>query len=379
MNFSHDKFFCSATEWEPAGPREDAVAVLMSGGVDSSVAAAMLSRAGRDVVGITMQIPSGIGPKESGAELRACCGSGAANVARQLGIAHYFVDVRDEFKELVLEPFRTAYREGRTPSPCIDCNTHIKFGVVMQLVRETFGIEHVATGHYARIIQTGGQPGLFAAANNPKDQSYFLYGIRKDDLPRILFPVGGQTKDRTRQIAAACGLDLANRAESAELCFAGQGDYRAALGDDPDAGPGDVLDLDGNLLGTHNGISNYTIGQREGLGIAASAPLYIVDIDPDRNTITLGDRDAAGGTSVRACSLNILAPEELRRGGRLFGKIRHRQQMDACTVAETGGDFIAVEFDQPQHGITPGQHLVIYSASGRVVAGGEITRTPRRH
>ena len=367
---------CSGREWMPSGPRQGAVAVMMSGGVDSSVTAAMLERAGRDVVGVTMQVPSAIGCSQSGIELRACCGTGASGVAQQLGIPHYFVDVRDAFREHVIEPFRRAYGRGLTPSPCIDCNTHVKFGVLMRLVRKALGIEQAATGHYARILKAGGACGLYAAADSAKDQSYFLYGIKRDDLSRLLFPLGGQTKERTRELANAYGLDADRRAESAELCFAGQGDYRSALGDNPDAGPGDVLDLDGSVIGTHNGISQYTIGQREGLGIAAGVPLYVVEIDPETNTITLGDRAAACATTVRAAKLNVLAPSLLSRGGRFLGKIRSRLDAEPCKVVELDDAHIVAEFDQPEHGVTPGQHLVLYSDSGRVIAGGEILRNP---
>jgi len=346
----------------------------MSGGVDSSTAAAMLRRAGRDVVGVTMLIPSGLGPDCGGAELRACCGSGASEIARQLGIPHYFIDVRDEFRAHVLDPFRAAYRGGRTPSPCIDCNTFIKFGAVMSILREQLGIEQVATGHYARVVEYADGLGLCAGIDSTKDQSYFLYGIRREMLPRLLFPLGGQTKERTRELAAACGLDFSNREESVELCFAGQGDYRAALGNSPDAGPGDVLDTVGRVIGRHKGISHYTIGQREGLGVASGVPLYVVDIDCEANTVVLGDREAAGSRVVRAHRLNVLAPGSITGGGRCFGKVRYRQGADSCTVVDLGGEEMTVAFEKPQHGVTPGQHLVLYSESGRVLAGGEILR-----
>ena len=324
MSDATDKFMCSGKEWEPAGPREEAVAVMMSGGVDSSVTAAMLKRSGRDVVGVTMQIPSGLGPACGGAELRACCGSGASEMAKRLGIPHYFIDVRDEFRQHV------------TPQ------------------------------------------GLRAAIDKQKDQSYFLYGVRRADLARILFPLGRQTKGRTRELAASYGLDLADRTESVELCFAGQGDYRTALGDNPDAGPGDVLGLDGNVIGTHKGISQVTIGQREGLGIAGGVPLYVVAIDPENNTVTLGGREAAGRRDVHAHNVNVLAPEMLPGAGRFLGKIRSRLDAAPCTLTALTDREIAVEFDEPEHGVCPGQHLVLYTHDGQVVAGGEIVRRGRR-
>jgi len=378
MSDAADRFMCSGIQWKPAGPRSEAVAVMMSGGVDSSVTAAMLKRSGRDVIGVTMQIPSGVGPDCPGAELQACCGRGASHVARQLGVPHYFVDVRDAFRRFVIEYFREAYRNGLTPSPCVDCNTHIKFGIVMWLVREAFGIEQVATGHYARIVESEAGPRLRCAADSKKDQSYFLYGIKRENLARVRFPLGGRTKEQTRETAVEYGLDFDTRSDSVELCFAEQGDYRAALGREPDAGPGEVVDVDGNVIGTHSGISRYTIGQREGLGIAAGVPLYVVGIDVESNRITLGDRAAANTRTVPAHKLNVLVPEMLKGGGRLRGKIRSTESGGPCNLTTVDADLgeITVEFDHPKHGVTPGQHLVLYTDDGCVVAGAEIVRRP---
>jgi tRNA-specific 2-thiouridylase len=374
MPNASEKLMCSGREWEPVGPRGDAVAVLMSGGVDSSVAAAMLRATGRDVVGVTMQIPSALGPRTPGAELRACCGTGAGAVARQLGIPHYVADVREQFRRQVIQRFRAAYRAGRTPSPCIDCNTFIKFGIVMRLIAEALGIERVATGHYARIVEEPDGVALYAGADGSKDQSYFLAGVRRQALSRVCFPVGEQTKERTREMATEWGIGAAGRAESAELCFAGQADYRGALGPEPDAGPGSVLDTAGRVIGRHKGISRYTIGQREGLGIAARTRLYVIAIDAASNTLVVGDREAASGRRVAAEHLNVLAPGRLERGGRLFGKIRSRLDAAPCSVIEYGPGRMVVEFDAPEHGVCPGQHLVLYTEAGRVVGGGRIVR-----
>jgi tRNA-specific 2-thiouridylase len=374
MSVTDDRFFSSGREWRPAGARSDAVAVLMSGGVDSSVTAAMLLRAGREVVGVTMLIPSALGPDCGGAELRACCGQGASTVAAQLGTPHYFVDVRGEFRRLVIDRFRRAYRQGRTPSPCIDCNTHIKFRVAMDLIRDELGIEQVATGHYARVRDGG----LWRGNDPRKDQSYFLYGIERGRLSRILMPLGYQTKDETRTQAESMGLSALQRAESAELCFAGQGDYRAALGDAPDAGPGDVLDLDGNVIGRHKGIAQYTVGQRGGLGIAGGVRLYVVDIDPAANTVVLGPREAAASATARAGALNLLAPDMIAEGSRLTAKTNSRQAGTPGTVTQLADGELEVSFDNPQHGVTPGQHIVLYAADGRVAGGGELLRREQR-
>ncbi len=367
-----DKFMCSGRPYDPPAQDQDAVAVLMSGGTDSSVTAAKLKASGRPVVGVTMLIPSALGPNCGGAQLRACCGQGASQVAHDLGIPHYFVDVREEFQSRIIDRFRDEYRQGRTPSPCIDCNTFIKFGVVMDLIRDGLGIERVATGHYARIAMAEGGPRLFAVPHR-KDQSYFLYGIRRDRLHRITFPLAGQAKPETRREARRLSLH-ADRSESVDLCFAGQDDYRAALGPDPDEGPGDVLDLDGKVIGRHEGIAKYTWGQRSGLGIAAGVPLYIVDIDPAHNTITLGGREAASRREVHTENANILAPELLDVDRPLHGKIRAYHEARPCRITELTDSRMTVRFDTPHHGVAPGQHLVLYGDTGQVLAGGEIAR-----
>lgn len=367
-----DKFMCSGRPYHPPAEKQDAVAILMSGGTDSSVAAARLKASDRPVVGVTMLIPSALGPSCGGAHLRACCGQGASQVARDLDIPHYFVDVREEFQHRIIDRFRSEYRQGRTPSPCIDCNTFIKFGAVMDLIRDALKIERVATGHYACIELEEGGARLFAVPHR-KDQSYFLYGIRRDRLHRILFPLAGQTKPETRREARRLSLH-ADRSESVDLCFAGQDDYRAALGPDPDEGPGDVLDLGGKVIGRHEGISKYTWGQRSGLGIAAGVPLYVVDIDPVHNTITLGGREAASRREVQAENANVLAPERLDVGRPLHGKIRAYHEPRPCRITELTDRRLAVRFDTPHHGVAPGQHLVLYDESGQVLAGGEIVR-----
>ena len=359
-------FVCTNREWTPTGA--PAVAVLMSGGVDSSVTTALLKRAGYDVVGVTMRVPSAVGGWASSA-----AGSAAA-VARELDVPHYIADVHDCFREKVLEPFRASYRRGETPSPCVICNATVKFGAVLDAVRKQFGIAKIASGHYARIAETADGWGLFKSADELKDQSYFLYRLRREVLADVLFPLGEQTKVETRRVAAELGLAVANRDDSLELCFAGHADYRAALGENPDAGPGDVLDLSRRVIGKHEGISRYTIGQRSGLGIAGKVPLYVIDIDAAHNTVTLGDRAAAQGHIVHASVLNILAPALLRRGATVMGKIRSRQPGGECEVVDFDENALAVRFASPQHGVTPGQHLVLYSANGQVLGGGIIRR-----
>ena len=359
-------FACTTREWSASGA--PAVAVLMSGGVDSSVTAALLVRAGYDVVGITMRIPSAVDGWTSSAI------ESATAVASALGLPHYVADVADCFCEHVLEPFRSSYRRGETPSPCVICNAAVKFGAVRSAALDAFGISRIASGHYARIVETTAGWGLFKAADESKDQSYFLYRLQRDILSDVLFPLGGQTKTQTRRVAAELGLSVAERGDSLELCFAGHGDYHAALGANPDAGPGDVLDMHGRVIGKHKGISHYTIGQRSGLGIAAREPLYVIDIDFGRNTVTLGNRTAAESRIVHADTLNILAPPLMRVGEPVFGKIRSRQKGGECELTHIDPSSMAVRFAEPQHGVTPGQHLVLYSAEGQVLGGGVIVR-----
>jgi len=355
--------------WEPCGDPERDITVLMSGGVDSSVAAMILRNEGWNVLGITMRVPvaDGCGGK------RSCCGMEAGYVARELGIAHYYLDVRSEFQRLVIEPFRQAYRRGRTPSPCVDCNTLIKFWLVWDFVKSRFGIRHLATGHYARVIRDDGAY-LARGHDHSRDQSYFLYGISRDRLAFLHLPIGELSKDAVRRLARRAGLPVARRKDSMELCFAAEGNYRAVLGARVEPGP--ILDAQGNVIGRHEGIANYTIGQRKGAGIAAGQPLYVIRISAEDNSITLGTRDQAESRDVGAEEVNVLIPDLMHPGTKLRGKIRSQGEPSPCVLVEVGESTIAVRFDEPQFAVTPGQRLVLYDAHDRVVAGGVICSLP---
>lgn len=352
-----------------AGSGRD-IAVLMSGGVDSSVAALILRDDGWNVVGVTMLLQYA---RDDDAR-RPCCGTEAAYVCRHLGVPHYVLDVRDEFRRLVVEPFREWYSTGRTPSPCIDCNTDLKFGLVWDAVRESLGVRHLATGHYARVASEGGRAYLMRAADRARDQSYFLYGVRREMLPYLALPLGETTKTAVRAIARNAGLLVARRSDSMELCFANSSDYRQVLGDQGSR-PGPVLDEDGAVIGAHTGVANYTIGQRKGLGIASRRPLFVCAIDPVGNTITVAGRDRLYRREVSACGTNALIPELVRPGERLLGKVRSaNNELSPCEIAEADAEHVSVVFEEPVFAPAPGQRLVLYDCRDRVVAGGVIRR-----
>ncbi len=353
--------------WEPTKSANRQVAVLMSGGVDSSVTAHLLKSAGWEVLGITMKIPVACdtGP-------RGCCGADAAFVCHELGIPHYFVDVTEAFQGVIIQPFRNAYSRGQTPNPCVDCNTFLKFSLVWDEVQDEFGITQVATGHYAKVIHDGHSVYLRRARDRDKDQSYFLYGIPSHRLPNFILPLGDLTKQQVRVIAAELGLSVAEKAESMELCFAGEQDYRLALENTATNHPGDMTDMQGRKIGTHKGIANYTLGQRRGLGFAGGRPLYVGRIDAVANTVALGTREEVSTRVVQATSLNILLPERLSSSTNLFGKIRSYGDPRPCRLVSLTSDGITVEFEQAQFAPCPGQRLVLYDESDNVVAGGVI-------
>lgn len=356
-------------QWNPDANKKPIV-VLMSGGVDSSVCAHLLKEAGWDVVGITMQIPvsCGVGPK-------GCCGADAAMVANEIGIKHYYVDMLEAFEKLIIEPFRTSYANAETPNPCVDCNTLLKFELVWELIEKEFGIKHVATGHYARVIHEGGQAFLRRGENHAKDQSYFLYGIKAQRLKGFVLPLGEYSKGQIRQIAKGLNLSVAEKAESMELCFAGEGDYRAVLGIKEAKTDGDMLNMEGEKIGTHKGVANYTIGQRRGLGFAGGEPLYVGKIDAVKNTVSLGKREQVSRKVIKADAVNVLVESEYNVGGRLFGKIRSGGEPRACTLVAAQGESMTVEFDEAVFGPSPGQRIVLYDKNENVVCGGKITRS----
>jgi tRNA-specific 2-thiouridylase len=353
--------------WEPAKAADRQVAVLMSGGVDSSVTAHLLKSAGWDVLGITMKIPVACD-----AGRRGCCGADAAFVCNELGIPHYFVDVTEAFNNVIIQPFRAAYSHGQTPNPCVDCNTLLKFSLVWDQLQKEFGITQLATGHYAKVIHDGPSVYLRRARDKDKDQSYFLYGIPGHRLPGLILPLGDLTKQQVRVMAFEQHLSVADKAESMELCFAGEQDYRLALENDAANHPGDMTDMQGKKIGVHKGIANYTLGQRRGLGFAGGQPLYVGRIDAVANTVALGTREEVSTRVVRAACPNTLVPERLTSDARLFGKIRSYGDPRPCSLIDLTCDGMTVEFEQAQFAPCPGQRLVLYDENDNVVAGGVI-------
>ena len=357
------------------------VVVAMSGGVDSSVAAALLKQAGHEVIGITMKVH----PDEEPGEPRrfgGCCGIedtvDAARVARKLDIRHYVVDFREVFAREVIDDFCREYLSGRTPNPCIRCNRYLKFDTLLTRARQ-LDAERVATGHFARVKfdEDSHRYRLLRGVDGGKDQSYVLYGMTQEQLGHTLFPVGELTKREVRDIAAKLELPVADKPESQEICFVTDDDYARFVteytGHEPKPGP--ILDTDGRVLGEHRGIASYTIGQRRGLGITTKGtePRYVVAIDPERNSVTVGGKEDVYGDRLTASALNWIAFDRLEREIEVTAKIRYRHEPAAATVAPLEGDNASVTFREPQPAIAPGQAVVFYDGDA-VVGGGLIMR-----
>ena len=335
----------------------------MSGGVDSSVAVHLMMRAGFDCIGGTMLLHDSTPDAAQDAEA----------VAARLGIPFYVFDLSERFRKAVMDDFVGCYERGLTPNPCIVCNRYLKFGAFLDIARE-MGCDCVVTGHYAKIEEENGRFLLKKAADEAKDQTYFLYTLTQEQLAHTRFPLGELTKVEARAIAEEQGFINAKKRDSQDICFVPDGDYMAFM--ERYTGKtyenGNYLDLSGKVVGRHKGAVAYTLGQRKGLGLAMGAPVYVCDKDMAANTVTVGPNEALFHSSLRAADWNWIAIEYLKEPIRVMAKARSRMIEQPATVYPEEGGFARVEFDEPQRAITPGQAVVLYDGD-TVVGGGTIT------
>ncbi len=348
------------------------VVLGMSGGVDSSVSAHLLREAGYKVTGVSLLLFE----TRIEAPPTACCSlyaiEDAARTASAIGVLHRRVDAREAFMKKVVEPFVAAYLKGLTPNPCILCNIHIKFPLLMEEAQRE-GAAFIATGHYARTERTPEHVLLKKGVDSSKDQSYVLYGLRQEELEALVLPLGELKKDRVREIARGLELPACERPESQEICFVPGNDYGAFIAElYPEAArPGPIIDPEGREVGTHQGLYRYTIGQRKGLGVHSQIPLYVTRIDRERNTLHIGPREATYQKEFFASGMNWLIPHEQK----LHADVKVRSMMEArpAGVEELPDGEVKVIFDEPQFAVTPGQAAVFYDED-TVIGGGTVER-----
>ena len=359
------------------------VLVAMSGGVDSSVAAVMLKKQGYDVVGITMKTwdyarSGGNSGKETG-----CCTIESMADARQIavnhGFKHFIVDIRDEFGDWVIDRFVDEYMHGRTPNPCVLCNTHIKWAALMRRA-DNLGCDYIATGHYANVREENGRFVISRGKDHNKDQSYALWGVQQEHLARTIFPLGSFHKTEIREMAEEFGLlNVANKPDSYEICFIPDNDYHRFLRDkvenlEDQVGPGDFIDQEGNVVGQHKGFPFYTIGQRRGLDLPMGYPVYVTDINAETNVITIGEKKDLVSTTCIAGELNLVKYDRIpEKEMEITGAIRYNDDGAVGYVTQLDEERISVHFPAGREAITPGQAVVCYEGND-VVAGGWISK-----
>jgi tRNA-specific 2-thiouridylase len=365
---------------------DNLVAVAMSGGVDSSVVAALLQQQGREVVGLTMQLWNqrrlpellGAGPAQ-----HRCCSLDdvydAKSVAQHLSFPHYVVNFEEQFEKGVVRPFVEQYLSGRTPVACTNCNTDVKFEPLLRMARQ-IGAERLATGHYARIRKNEqtARWELLRARDDRKDQSYFLWGLSQEQLSRSEFPLGELTKEEVRDLARRAQLPVAEKPDSMELCFVPNGNYvgfihayAAEIGKPLQPAMGEIVLADGTIVGKHTGLHQFTIGQRKGLGFSASKPLYVLSIDKQNNRVIVGDDEDLRATVCEVEGVNWIACAAPQAPLRAFVKIRHKHEPAVASIEALDEQHARITFDAPQRAVTPGQAAVIYDGD-TVLAGGWI-------
>lgn len=370
-------------------PSETRVVVAMSGGVDSSVVAGLMAQEGYDVIGVTLQLyDHGEATHRKG----ACCAGqdihDARRVAAALDIPHYVLDYEEKFREKVIDPFAAAYAQGETPVPCISCNQTVKFEDLMTVARD-LGADVLATGHYVQSRLEDGRRQLLRPVDSQRDQTYFLFATTPDQLDFLRFPLGGMSKNAVRELAREMNLEIAEKSDSQDICFVPQGKYADVIKRmHPEAiTPGAIVHLDGRELGTHDGIVNYTIGQRRGLGISAPEPLYVVRLDPKNAQVVVGPHEALKTHTVRLRDVNWLGAEKLEKlaagnGFALEAKVRSTRGPQPAVIQYENGD-VMVTLIAGEHGIAPGQACVFYTDdtdTSEVLGGGFIAEAvPAAH
>ena len=337
------------------------VGIGMSGGVDSSVAAYLLQQQGYEVVGITMKL---IDDEKTNASI-----NDAKNICEQLGIKHYIIDFQKEFKDIVIGNFIESFKQGNTPNPCVVCNKFFKFGLFYEKAKE-LGCDYIATGHYAK-VENGK---LYMADVKEKDQSYFLYGINKDILNYVIFPLQGyKDKNEIREIAKSANLIASSKKDSQEICFIPNDDYKLYLVNNMDSIPlsGNICLKDGTVLGKHDGLINYTIGQRKGLNVSYKEPLYVIELDRESNNVIVGSNEDLLKNTLYANNINLLVNKE-ELNNEIYAKVRSRSKLKKCNVTLLNDNEVKVDFYELERAITPGQSIVFYNKDNQCLGGGII-------